>query len=159
MQTDFLLNLPGDSLDRVELVMALEQAFDRFKHRIACVIVEPVVGNMGCVPPAEGYLEALREITQRDGTLLIFDEVMTGFRVAWGGAQRRYIDNIIVAGFCATSRGCSYFPFSGSTLKTLARELRRYEQTKSSLHFSPDEPLSAILVRKLINARIKEAKA
>ena len=54
------------------------------------MIVEPVVGNMGCVPPLPGYLEALREITARYGALLIFDEVMTGFRVAFGGAQQRY---------------------------------------------------------------------
>jgi len=52
--------------------------------------VEPVVGNMGCVPPLPGYLEALRAITGRHGALLIFDEVMTGFRVAFGGAQQRY---------------------------------------------------------------------
>lgn len=71
-------------------VSAFEQAFDRFRGQIACVIVEPVVGNMGCVPPAKGYLHALREITQRDGAVLIFDEVMTGFRVAFGGAQELY---------------------------------------------------------------------
>jgi glutamate-1-semialdehyde 2,1-aminomutase len=71
-------------------VGALEQAFEKFKHRIACVIVEPVVGNMGCVPPAHGYLEALREITSREKALLIFDEVMTGFRLAFGGAQEVY---------------------------------------------------------------------
>jgi len=54
------------------------------------VIVEPVVGNMGCVPPRKGYLEALRSLTEQHGALLIFDEVMTGFRVAKGGAQERY---------------------------------------------------------------------
>jgi glutamate-1-semialdehyde 2,1-aminomutase len=69
---------------------ALELAFKKFSHQIACVIVEPVVGNMGCVPPARLYLDALREITLRDGSLLIFDEVMTGFRVAFGGAQELY---------------------------------------------------------------------
>ena len=68
-------------------VGAIELAFDKFKQQIACVIVEPVVGNMGCVPPARGYLEALRAITARDKALLIFDEVMTGFRLAFGGAQ------------------------------------------------------------------------
>ncbi|WP_373500022.1 glutamate-1-semialdehyde 2,1-aminomutase [Desulfococcus sp.] len=57
---------------------------------IACVIVEPVAGNMGCVPPAEGFLEALRKETETHGTVLIFDEVMTGFRVAYGGAQALY---------------------------------------------------------------------
>jgi glutamate-1-semialdehyde 2,1-aminomutase len=71
-------------------VGAIEQAFEKFKGQIACVIVEPVVGNMGCVAPASGYLEALRAITQREKSLLIFDEVMTGFRLAYGGAQELY---------------------------------------------------------------------
>ncbi len=66
---------------------AVEEAFSRFRDQIACVIVEPVVGNMGCVPPSAGYLEFLRDITEKNGTLLIFDEVMTGFRLAFGGAQ------------------------------------------------------------------------
>jgi glutamate-1-semialdehyde 2,1-aminomutase len=57
---------------------------------IAAIIVEPVAGNMGCVPPADGFLQGLREITYRNGSLLIFDEVMTGFRVAYGGAQSLY---------------------------------------------------------------------
>jgi uncharacterized protein YdhG (YjbR/CyaY superfamily) len=64
----------------------------------------------------------------------------------------------VVAGFSATAKGCSYFPFSGSTLKTLAPHLGGYEQTKGSLHFSPDEPLPPSLVRRLIKARIAEAK-
>jgi glutamate-1-semialdehyde 2,1-aminomutase len=68
----------------------LEQAFSRYRHQIACVIVEPVVGNMGCVPASGGYLANLRTITQREHTILIFDEVMTGFRVAYGGAQELY---------------------------------------------------------------------
>jgi glutamate-1-semialdehyde 2,1-aminomutase len=68
----------------------VEDAFRKLKGQIACVIVEPVVGNMGCVPPAKGYLDALRYITSRDNALLIFDEVMTGFRVAYGGAQELY---------------------------------------------------------------------
>ena len=68
----------------------LEQAFSKYRHQIACVIVEPVVGNMGCVPASGGYLANLRTITQREKTLLIFDEVMTGFRVAYGGAQELY---------------------------------------------------------------------
>jgi glutamate-1-semialdehyde 2,1-aminomutase len=76
--------LPYNSVD------AVEQAFAARGPQIAAVIVEPVVGNMGCVPPLPGYLEALREITARHGALLIFDEVMTGFRVAFGGAQARY---------------------------------------------------------------------
>jgi glutamate-1-semialdehyde 2,1-aminomutase len=82
--TQFTLALPFNDTD------ALEEAFKKFRHQIACVIVEPVVGNMGCVPPARGYLEALRAITQADRSLLIFDEVMTGFRLAFGGAQEIY---------------------------------------------------------------------
>jgi uncharacterized protein YdhG (YjbR/CyaY superfamily) len=66
------------------------------------------------------------------------------------------LDGVVVAGFCATAKGCSYFPFSGSTLKALADDLRAYSQTKSSLHFHPDKPLPAALVRKLIKARVAE---
>lgn len=69
---------------------AAERAFKAHGDHIAAVIVEPVAGNMGCVPPAPGFLEALRELTTRHGALLIFDEVMTGFRVAYGGAQSLY---------------------------------------------------------------------
>jgi len=69
---------------------AVRDAFKRYKKVIAAVIVEPVVGNMGVVIPAPGFLEGLREITQKDGALLIFDEVMTGFRLAFGGAQELY---------------------------------------------------------------------
>ncbi|MFN3428722.1 MAG: glutamate-1-semialdehyde 2,1-aminomutase, partial [Candidatus Sericytochromatia bacterium] len=69
---------------------SLEALFERYPDGIAAVIVEPVVGNSGTVPPAEGYLAFLREITARYGALLVFDEVMTGFRVAYGGAQARY---------------------------------------------------------------------
>jgi glutamate-1-semialdehyde 2,1-aminomutase len=82
--TQFTLALPYNDTD------ALDEVFKKFKHQIACVIVEPVVGNMGCVPPARGYLEGLRAITQREKTVLIFDEVMTGFRLAFGGAQEVY---------------------------------------------------------------------
>jgi glutamate-1-semialdehyde 2,1-aminomutase len=71
-------------------ISAVEQAFAERGAQIAAVIVEPVVGNMGCVPPAPGFLEALRELTAHHGALLIFDEVMTGFRVALGGAQQRF---------------------------------------------------------------------
>jgi len=69
---------------------ALEEAFRSHGERIAAAIVEPVVGNMGCVPPAPGFLQMLRDITSRYGALLILDEVMTGFRVALGGAQQLY---------------------------------------------------------------------
>src|SRR5215471_1622367 len=68
----------------------LEQAFSKYRHQVACVIVEPVVGNMGCVPASGGYLAALRTITERENSVLIFDEVMTGFRLAYGGAQELY---------------------------------------------------------------------
>ena len=71
-------------------VPALEAAFREHGHDLAAVIVEPVCGNMGTVAPHAGYLEALREITRRSGCVLIFDEVMTGFRLALGGAQQLY---------------------------------------------------------------------
>jgi len=71
-------------------IAAVEKAFAERPNQIAAVIVEPVVGNMGCVPPAPGFLESLRELTSRHGALLIFDEVMTGFRLAPGGAQQRF---------------------------------------------------------------------
>jgi glutamate-1-semialdehyde 2,1-aminomutase len=82
--TQFTLALPFNNLH------AVEHAFHKFKHEIACVIVEPVVGNMGCVPAADDYLVGLRLITERERSVLIFDEVMTGFRVAFGGAQELY---------------------------------------------------------------------
>jgi len=82
--TDTTIALPFNSID------AVEQAFRVHGAKIAGVIAEPVVGNMGCVPPAPGFLQALREITARHGALLIIDEVMTGFRVAFGGAQQLY---------------------------------------------------------------------
>lgn len=69
---------------------AVEEAFRAHGNRIAAVIVEPVVGNMGCVPPQPGYLKLLRAVTEKWGALLILDEVMTGFRVAFGGAQQLY---------------------------------------------------------------------
>src|SRR5277367_2564321 len=78
------LALPFNSVE------AVEAAFRERGDQIAAVIVEPVVGNMGCVPPAPGFLEALRAITEKHGALLIIDEVMTGFRLALGGAQERY---------------------------------------------------------------------
>lgn len=69
---------------------AVRALFEAKAEQIAAVILEPVAGNMGCVPPAEGYLEGLRELTREHGALLVFDEVMTGFRVAAGGAQARF---------------------------------------------------------------------
>ncbi len=69
---------------------AFADAMKAYGDNIACVIVEPVAGNMGVVPPEEGFLETLRELTTRHGALLIFDEVITGFRLAPGGAQELY---------------------------------------------------------------------
>jgi glutamate-1-semialdehyde 2,1-aminomutase len=69
---------------------SVETLFDRYDNEIAAVIVEPVAGNMGVVPPQPGFLESLRETTRRAGALLVFDEVITGFRVAYGGAQSLY---------------------------------------------------------------------
>jgi glutamate-1-semialdehyde 2,1-aminomutase len=83
-QAKFTLALPFNNQQ------AVEEAFHKFKNEIACVIVEPVVGNMGCVPPNKGYLEFLRSITEQQGAVLIFDEVMTGFRLSFGGAQQLY---------------------------------------------------------------------
>jgi glutamate-1-semialdehyde 2,1-aminomutase len=75
------LSLPYNDLDAVTSLMAEKG------DQVACIIIEPVVGNMGLVKPADGYLQGLRELTEKHGALLIFDEVMTGFRVALGGAQ------------------------------------------------------------------------
>jgi glutamate-1-semialdehyde 2,1-aminomutase len=69
---------------------AVADAFDRYGNGLACVIVEPVAGNMGVVPPEPGFLEALRKLCDSAGALLVFDEVITGFRVARGGAQELY---------------------------------------------------------------------
>jgi glutamate-1-semialdehyde 2,1-aminomutase len=78
------VSVPYNNLD------AVREALDTQKGEFAAVIVEPVAGNMGCVPPAEGFLQGLRDLCTETGTLLIFDEVMTGFRVAYGGAQELY---------------------------------------------------------------------
>ena len=81
----------GTSQDTLVLpyndVVASEQAFAEHAGRIAAVILEPVVGNMGCVPASSEFLQVLRDLTEKSGAVLIFDEVMTGFRVAYGGAQ------------------------------------------------------------------------
>lgn len=78
------LTMPYNDLEALEVLVRANPG------EIACVIVEPVPGNMGCIPPGEGYLAGLRKITAREGIVLIFDEVMSGFRVALGGAQERY---------------------------------------------------------------------
>jgi glutamate-1-semialdehyde 2,1-aminomutase len=71
-------------------VKAVSDVLAQFPGQVAAVLLEPIAGNMGLVPPQPDYLEALRELTAKDGSLLIFDEVMTGFRVAYGGAQALY---------------------------------------------------------------------
>jgi glutamate-1-semialdehyde 2,1-aminomutase len=82
--TDLTIIAPFNDLD------ATRTAFRRWGKDIAAIIVEPIAGNMGCIPPVPGFLEGLREICDEFGSVLIFDEVMTGFRVAKGGAQRLY---------------------------------------------------------------------
>ena len=69
---------------------SVRELFEKFGEKIACVIVEPVAANMGVVPPKEGFLQFLRDITKKYGSLLIFDEVITGFRLSYGGAQQYY---------------------------------------------------------------------
>jgi len=78
------LNVPYNDLQ------AAKGVFEQFPEQIACFAVEPIAGNMGLIPPAPGYLQGLRELCDQHGTVLLFDEVMTGFRVAWGGAQSLY---------------------------------------------------------------------
>ena len=71
-------------------IAEVQQIFAEYKDQIACIIVEPVAGNMNCIPPVEGFLEGLRDVCDEHKSVLIFDEVMTGFRVALGGAQAHY---------------------------------------------------------------------
>ncbi|WP_123483049.1 aminotransferase class III-fold pyridoxal phosphate-dependent enzyme, partial [Pseudomonas protegens] len=78
------LTLPVNDIAAVEKMLA------EVGQEVACIIVEPVAGNMNCVPPAPGFLEGLRRLGEQHGVVLIFDEVMTGFRVALGGAQAQY---------------------------------------------------------------------
>jgi glutamate-1-semialdehyde 2,1-aminomutase len=82
--TQQTLSLPFNNLDTVR------EAFDRYHGRIAAVVLEPIPGNMGVVLPASGFLQGLRELTSQGGALLVFDEVITGFRVLYGGAQHLY---------------------------------------------------------------------
>ena len=81
---DLTLTLPYNDLD------AAKTLFAEHGHELAALIIEPVAGNMNCIPPVAGYLQGLRELCTASGTVLIFDEVMTGFRVALGGAQAHY---------------------------------------------------------------------
>jgi glutamate-1-semialdehyde 2,1-aminomutase len=94
---------------------AVADILKRFPGQVAAVLLEPIAGNMGLVPPRPGYLAALREITEKDGCLLVFDEVMTGFRVAYGGAQALYgitpdltaLGKIVGGGLPAAAYGAS----------------------------------------------------
>ncbi len=110
---------PGATIDTVLCpfndVAAVEEVFRRFPDQVAAVLLEPVAGNMGLVPPRPGYLEALRELTEQHGAILVFDEVMTGFRLALGGAQERFgitpdltaLGKIIGGGLPAAAYGSS----------------------------------------------------
>src|SRR5699024_12375050 len=71
-------------------VESVKTLVNEHKHEVAAVIVEPVAGNMGCIPPISGFLEGLRELCSNENIILIFDEVMTGFRLAKGGAQEKF---------------------------------------------------------------------
>jgi glutamate-1-semialdehyde 2,1-aminomutase len=94
---------------------AVAEIFERFSGDVAAVLLEPIAGNMGLVPPRPGYLESLRELTEKHGALLVFDEVMTGFRVAYGGAQELFgitpdltaLGKIIGGGLPAAAYGAS----------------------------------------------------
>jgi glutamate-1-semialdehyde 2,1-aminomutase len=81
---ELTLQAPYNDLDSVE------SALRRYSGEVAAILVEPVAGNMGCIPPAEGFLEGLARICDEHGSLLVFDEVITGFRVGYSGAQGRY---------------------------------------------------------------------
>ena len=107
---------------------SVAEAFKQYPEDIACIIVEPVAGNMNCIPPVDGFLEGLRNICNQYGALLIFDEVMTGFRVARGGAQEKY--NILPDLTClgkVIGGGMPVGAFGGKT------EIMR--------HISPDGPV------------------
>ncbi|MGI9590548.1 MAG: glutamate-1-semialdehyde 2,1-aminomutase [Myxococcota bacterium] len=105
--TELTVQAPFNDLD------ATTEAFARWGDDIACVIVEPIAGNMGCIPPRDGFLPGLRELCSRHGALLVFDEVMTGFRVARGGAQCLYgvepdltcLGKVVGGGFPAAAYG------------------------------------------------------
>ena len=114
-------NSPGVPADLAKHTITLDynnpqqvrDLFAKMGDKIACIIVEPVAGNMNCIPPAEGFLQTLREVCDESGAILIFDEVMTGFRVALGGAQSIYnikpdlttLGKIIGAGMPAAAFG------------------------------------------------------
>nr|WP_233579070.1 glutamate-1-semialdehyde 2,1-aminomutase [Tautonia sociabilis] len=110
---------PGAAADTILVpfndASAVASAFERYPGQVAAVLLEPVAGNMGCVPPRPGYLERLRELTTKHGALLFFDEVMTGFRLSYGGAQEYFgvtpdvtcLGKIIGGGLPAAAYGAS----------------------------------------------------
>lgn len=110
---------PGAVVDTIlcpfNSLEAIAEAFRSYPRQIAAVLLEPVAGNMGLVPPLPDYLEGLRELTAEDGALLVFDEVMTGFRLAYGGAQERFgvtpditvLGKIVGGGLPAAAYGAS----------------------------------------------------
>jgi glutamate-1-semialdehyde 2,1-aminomutase len=110
---------PGAAADTIICpfndVQAVKDVLEGYPGQVAAVLLEPVAGNMGLVPPKPGYLEALRELTEKHGTILMFDEVMTGFRLALGGAQERFgvtpdltaLGKIIGGGLPAAAYGAS----------------------------------------------------
>ncbi|HXN48404.1 MAG TPA: DUF1801 domain-containing protein [Bryobacteraceae bacterium] len=104
----------------------------------------------GASPSSRAPLQKLRKTIRS-----IVPEVEECF--SYGIPAFRY-QRRIIAGFQVTSKGCSYYPFSGTTLNTLAGDLEGYSSTKSALHFNPDKPLPAALVRKLLQARIAEGQ-
>jgi glutamate-1-semialdehyde 2,1-aminomutase len=148
--------------------------FEKHGKSIACFIVEPVAGNMGVVPPADGYLQGLRDLCDQHGAILLFDEVMTGFRVAWGGAQIRYnirpdltcLGKVIGGGLpCAAYGGSKKFmelvspsgsvyqagTLSGNPL-AMAGGLATLEIIQEPLAYESLERRSAALAEGLINA-------
>ena len=102
--------------------------FDAFPEDIACVIVEPVAGNMGVVPPHDRFLQGLRDLTEKHNSLLIFDEVITGFRVEYGGAQQRYGINADITCLGKIIGGGMPVGAYGSSAEIMATRSRRWER-------------------------------
>ena len=134
---------------------------ERQKRRASRPIPPKLLDLMRCDPAIDDYIAA---VTPTSRTLL--QKLRKTIRstvseveecISYGMPAFRYQGRII-AGFQATSKGCSYYPFSGTTLKTLADDIDGYSHTKSALHFGPDKPLPASLVRKLLKARMAESE-
>lgn len=130
------------------------------QRRCACRPIPPkLMDKMGHDPAIDDYLAGVspsrRALLQKLRSTIRLTVPEAEECISYGMPAFRHRGRII-AGFKATSKGCSYYPFSGTTLKTLAGDLDGYSKTKSALHFGPDEPLPAFLVRKLLEARIAE---